>query len=400
MNASEVTRCYSLEKGLGTGRIRISLLFRPVEAKLPTNLLGFDTGTLEVRDVSTKSDGVDLSKCEVRMKITTAEAQEKISRKVAERKGDKMNWAPDSPAKLPVRGRYAAALLVSFRDTSGFKTSGRKALGVLWLRDLVDRAEGPFEIALWRAMDGDYSRLKLNYVSPDGDLSYWDSDQERVERVGSIFLSVVFWPGIAEQHYEMLNGQGGQKRSSWDEYDRQKNAGFRDAVGDSAVKAPQDLQAQASHGIRERDGEGGERDGRTDKTLTQGPVDTQRGKDAKAKEDEEGHGANTTVSADSVQVDSDADAEHDQLARDRNGGDESGGARSESVGDGEKYGIVGKVKAWRQHEKELHRDHRGIMQAKPMRTAVWIKDNVEDSAHAVKDRFKMKARQPDIETEV
>ena len=75
MNASEVTRCYSLEKGLGTGRIRISLLFRPVEARLPPNLLGFDTGTLEVRDVSTKSTQVDLSKCEVRMKITTAEAE-------------------------------------------------------------------------------------------------------------------------------------------------------------------------------------------------------------------------------------------------------------------------------------------------------------------------------------
>ena len=218
MNASEVTRCYSLEKGLGSGRIRISLLFRPVEAKLPPNLLGFDTGLLEVRDVSTKSDQVDLSKCEVRLKITTGEAEEKVSRKTAERRDGMTVWAPDSPTKIPVRQRYAAALLVSFRDTSGFKSSGRKALGVLWLRDIVDRAEGggegggPVEIALWRVKDGDYSRLKINYVPPSGDLSYWDSDGEKVERIGSVFLDLVFWPGIEEKHYEMLNGQGARKR--------------------------------------------------------------------------------------------------------------------------------------------------------------------------------------------
>ncbi len=29
-----------------------------------------------------------------------------------------------------------------------------------------------------------------------------------------------------------------------------------------------------------------------------------------------------------------------------------------------------------------------------MRTAEWIKDSVEDSAHVVKDRFKMKAGHP------
>ena len=390
MNASEVTRCYSLEKGLGSGRIRISLLFRPVEAKLPPNLLGFDTGLLEVRDVSTKSDQVDLSKCEVRLKITTGEAEEKVSRKTAERRDGMTVWAPDSPTKIPVRQRYAAALLVSFRDTSGFKSSGRKALGVLWLRDIVDRASGPVEIALWRAKDGDYSRLKLNYVPPDGDLGYWDSDREHVERVGSVLLDVVFWPGIAEQHYEMLNGRGARKRSSWDEYGRQKDAGFRDAIGEMAVKVPEDHRAQESHETAERDGRR-EDGGRTDETMTDGPVDAQKGNDGATEEDNEAHGTNTTVSADEVEVESSASSDDGEEGADS--GDESGEG-------GEKKGFVGKVKEWRQHEKELHRDHRGMMQAKPVRTAAWIKDNIEDGAHAVKERFKMKARQPGVETEV
>ncbi|KAI0753253.1 hypothetical protein C8Q80DRAFT_1229046 [Daedaleopsis nitida] len=388
-NASEVTRCYSLEKGLGTGRIRISLLFRPVEAKLPPNLLGFDTGMLEIHDVSARSTQVDLSKCELRLKITTAQAEEKVSRKTAEKRDNMVVWAPNSPTKLPVRQRYAAALLISFRDTSGFKTSGRSALGVLWLRDIVDRADGPIEVSLWRAKDGDYSRLKLNYVPPDGDLGYWDSDKEHVERIGTVTLEAAFWPGIAREHYEMLNGRGARTRGSWDEYDRQEKAGFRDAVGAQAVQPPQDHQAQESHETQERD-RGRASHGGADETMTEGPVDTQKGNDAAAGEDADGHGTNTVVSADSVEVEEGADTESE--------GEGEGG--HESSGSGEKQGFVGKVKNWRKHEKELHRDHRGIMQAKPVRTAEWIKDNIEDSAHAIKDRFKMKGRHPDVETEV
>ncbi|KAI0654107.1 hypothetical protein C8Q70DRAFT_1029821 [Cubamyces menziesii] len=394
VNASQVTRCYSLEKGLGTGRIRISLLFRPVDAKLPPNLLGFDTGTLEVRDVSVRSDLEDLSKCEVRLKTTTAEAEEKVSRKTAERRGDQIVWSPDGPTKLPVRQRYASALLVSFRDKSAFKSSGRKALGVLWLRDIVDRAEGPVELSLWRAKDGDYSRLKLNYVPPNGDLAYWDSDKEKVERIGSVSLDLVFWPGVSEKHHEMLGDAGAKKRAAWDEYHRQKDAGFRDAIGELSAQVPEDHQASESHETQARDGQQ-QRPGRTDETLTGGPVNTQEGDNEDAGQDEVAHGTNTTVSADDVEVESQADT---KLGEEIDSSDE--GASQADAKRGGKRGVVGKIKGWRQHEKELHRDHRGIMQAKPARTVEWLKDNVEEGAHAVKERFRMKAREPDVETEV
>ncbi|OSD00665.1 hypothetical protein PYCCODRAFT_1479096 [Trametes coccinea BRFM310] len=396
VNACEVTRCYSLEKGLGTGRIRISLLFRPVDAKLPPNLLGFDTGTLEIRDVSVQSELAELAKCEIRLKTTTAEAEEKVSRKTAERRNDRIVWSPEGATKIPVRQRYAAALLISFRDKSGFKSSGRKALGVLWLRDIVDRAEGPVDVSLWRAKDGDYSRLKLNYVPPNGDLAYWDSDKEKVERIGTVTLDLVFWPGISEKHHEMLGGAGAKKRAAWDEYDRQKAAGFRDSIGELAAQVPRDHQASESHETQAREGEQ-QAPGRTDETMTDGPVNTQEGDGEDARQDEEAHGTNTTVSADDVEVQSGADVDQD-------GDSEQHDHESQESSDGDsgkkKRGVVRKLKEWRQHEKELHRDHRGMMQAKPARTAEWIKDNIEEGAQAVKDRFKMKARQPDVETEV
>ncbi|KAI0672484.1 hypothetical protein C8Q78DRAFT_1027516 [Trametes maxima] len=398
VNASEVTRCYSIERGLGTGRIRISLLFRPVDAKLPPNLLGFDTGTLDIRDISVRSDLVDLAKCEVRLKTTTAEAEERVSRKTAERRDRDTHivWASEGPTKLPVRQRYASALLISFRDASGFKSSGRKALGVLWLRDVVDRAEGPVEVSLWRAKDGDYSRLKLNYVPPDGDLAYWDSDGEKVERVGSVALDLAFWPGISEKHHEMLGGAGARKRAAWDEYNRQTSAGYRDAVGELDMQVPQDHRASENQETEEHDVQSERQvSGRTDQTMTGGPVNAQEGDDEDATQDEEAHGTNTTVSAEAVEVESEGEPES---SADDEGGVSEG---SEDADSGKKkHGVVGKLKEWRKHEKELHRDHRGVMQVKPARTAEWLKDNIEEGAHAVKDRFKMKAREPDVETEV
>ena len=124
-------------------------------------------------------------------------------------------------------------------------------------------------------------------------------------------------------------------------------------------------------------------------------MNTQEGDDEDAGQDEVAHGTNTTVSADDVEVEPQDDTE---LGEEIDSSDE--GASQADAKCGGKRGVVGKIKEWRQHEKELHRDHRGIMQAKPARTVEWLKDNVEEGAHAVKERFKMKAREPDVETEV
>ncbi|MGG6498768.1 UNVERIFIED_CONTAM: hypothetical protein NY603_38155, partial [Bacteroidetes bacterium 56_B9] len=43
--SSQVTRWYPLDGGIGFGRIRISLLFRSVETRLPPPQLGWDVGT-------------------------------------------------------------------------------------------------------------------------------------------------------------------------------------------------------------------------------------------------------------------------------------------------------------------------------------------------------------------
>ncbi|EMD37079.1 hypothetical protein CERSUDRAFT_114979 [Gelatoporia subvermispora B] len=398
VNASEITRFYSLEEGLGHGRVRISVLFRPIEAKLPPNLLGFDTGTLEIRDIAVKSDLEDFSGHEIRLKTTTSGAEDKISRKQAECRDDGLTvWPREGVAIIPVRQRYGAALLISFRETSEFKRSGRKTLAVLWLRDLVDSEEGTVEIALWQAQHDDYSRLKLNYVPPDGNLKFWDSDKEKVERIGSVFLDIIFRPGISERHHQMLSGAGSKKREAWDEFDRQKAGGMREAVGQMDERTPSSHKTTENTDTQVEDNQEPPEQ-KTDSTLTGGPLNTISGDHEAADENREQLGTNTLVSDDAVDDQTRGEAALDQDGLPRGQRDEEGD--EERGSEGGRKGLVGKLKDWRDHEKELHRDHRGVMQVKPARTAQWVKDSVEEGAHAVKSRFKMKAREPDIETEV
>jgi Ca2+-dependent lipid-binding protein len=49
--SSQVTRWYPLDGGIGFGRVRISLLFRSIETRLPPNMLGWDVGTFEFNTI-------------------------------------------------------------------------------------------------------------------------------------------------------------------------------------------------------------------------------------------------------------------------------------------------------------------------------------------------------------
>jgi hypothetical protein len=109
---------------------------------------------------------------------------------------------------------------------------------------------------------------------------------------------------------------------------------------------------------------------------------------------------------DYTQADSSSREEGSTTAGHHNDGIDGAGAdgyASSSSGssgtEGDHRGLLQKVKDWKSHQRELAHEHRGVMQAKPMRTAEWIKDNVEEGAHALKGRLKHKERQPQVETE-
>ncbi|EIN08704.1 hypothetical protein PUNSTDRAFT_133889 [Punctularia strigosozonata HHB-11173 SS5] len=398
INASELTRAYSIERGLGTGRIRISLLFRPVAAKLPPNLLGFDSGLLEVRDISLHSDDEHLRKCELQLRSTKSSETEKISRKKAETTQDgRTVWHIEEEASLPIKERYGAVLAVHFKHVNPLHKS-LQGLAVLWLRDLVDNTETKIDLPVWRTNDDDdYDLLMGNYSPPDGDLSMWDDDKSKLQRVGTLTFDCTFVPGMSSSTHKKMLLQSGvaKKKGMFDQLEREETAGLRGHVGDTRYTQSKEGGTPGEHkhteflppAKPEQEGTAAERPlGDAEEVsyrLGEGNVHT-NGQ------------SNTEVGPDAV----DNEVTPEQEAED-GGGDETGGRESANEDEDHKKhkGLIGKFKEWKEHEKELHRDHRGVMQAKPARTMEWLKDNMEEGAHSLKGRFTMKERKPNIDTE-
>lgn len=171
----------------------------------------------------------------------------------------------------------------------------------------------------------------------------------------------------------------------------ERAGGLRDSVGEKDA----DVGDSADTSEMKRRGSSPQQD------KTAGTADDHRYQDREAGTNQTDQGpaesSNTVVSSQAVE---DVSIEHTSSS---DGGsedeEEDGDSDGEEGADG-RPGAVGKFKRWRQHQKELHRDHKGIMQLKPARTAEWIKDNVEEGLHDAKQRFTMKTQKPDVETEV
>jgi len=333
-----VTRFFPIEHGIGYGSVRVTVLFRPVRASLPRNLLGFDSGTLHIRKVD--FDGAEehisiLKKCGV--SLSTPTDSDGFSKRDANDSSDGVEWVEEKPLELVVRERYSKALSVVFKSTG--LLSEKKAMAVLWMQDLVDNEDKVVDVPLWR-MDN-FDRLKQNYVPLDGNLDMWESGKEKMERIGTLRLDLTFSPGIKGGHKALDTHDSAQRRVR-DEVDRREAAGLGEKVGKHAGE--DGVAAQGDNtGVR--------------------------------KEDAEVQQAEDSVSAGS--------------SDEPEGGDVSEG-----------NGLMGKLRKKKQHATELHRQHRGVMQMKPARTAEWLKDNIEEAGHKIKGRFTMKTREPDVETEV
>lgn len=351
MNASEVTRFFPIENGVGYGSARISVLFRPVQASLPPNLLGFDYGTILIRKLTAKLDNDEntslLNTCDIKLQVSAS--HDGISSKSADinEEGSVVWNDGNGSTEIAVRHRYSSALVVTFKK-HGAISSSTYAMAVLWLRDVVDGVDGVNEFTIFQSHH-DYNRLKQNYVPPDGSLDMWSVGKDKMSRIGTVKVDMTFVPGIGSAHRKLIDKADRSQRRMWDEVDLRSDAGLQGQIGRNEER---------------------ERDASVDNTQV--PQDE--------VQDETHHHENE----DGDMVDG---TTHYSLD-----------GRSDSE-DGDS-GLLDKLREWKRHEKELHKQHRGVMQMKPFRTAEWLKDNTKQAGHKVVNRFKMQSREPDVETEV
>lgn len=197
--SSQVTRWYPLDGGIGFGRIRISLLFRAIETRLPPNMLGWDVGTFEfISDRILALNYHHNTKLKMRTGGSVGQISRTQCRKLAE--GDGMYWDISkndgkNNVRLPVRFRYRSPVVFEFH-VSGKR--GATAYAIIWLHELVDNTPIGINVPIWTTKNG--PRLTQNYITEETLRAKEITGLEDLEEIGRLQFRCHFKAGIDEDH--------------------------------------------------------------------------------------------------------------------------------------------------------------------------------------------------------
>ncbi|SJX63250.1 uncharacterized protein SRS1_14074 [Sporisorium reilianum f. sp. reilianum] len=360
--SSQVTRFFPLAGGVGHGRIRLSLLFRPIQrSDRDKKRLGWNIGTVRLLsspvatdfDESKGASGHDLHLVALRAATLAGRAKIAASRaRYVDRESKAaVEWKLDEaelPFKVPARRRYAAPYVIEFRALSALGKRKTTHMCIVWQQELTDDDVVDMRLPIWRPLPGsDFHRLRQNYHDFRNEA---EAAKLGVERIGYLCVKMQFKSGLGKVHTK-FDGNPGAK-AVMDAWRCCVALGLRSVSGDFANAR--------------MDSEGYLEDGGV------GKDDTEPGEDASLADDDD---------------DDDWSDSEDQ------GGAPGGTQRSRSLKE--------KFTDWKAEKHELHRRHKGIKQYKPVRTVEWLGQSVKSAGTGLKDRFDLQDRRSQhVETEL
>ncbi|KAI1608056.1 hypothetical protein EDD37DRAFT_94 [Exophiala viscosa] len=234
--SSQVTRWYPLDGGIGFGRMRVSLLFRSVETRLPPNMVGWEVGTFEFLSSQIVATGWSSNS---KIKLRTGGSVAKISRTQCHKNdgGDGVYWdvSPENNhhVRLPVKYRYRSPVIFEFH-VSGKR--GAAAYASIWLQNLVDNEEVPIDIPIWQTKNG--SRLCQNYITEENSKAFIDKGLEDLKVVGRLQFRGRFKAGMDESHRDFIVDN--DTRETFETWECCLTEGVRDRVVEAEV--PENIQ--------------------------------------------------------------------------------------------------------------------------------------------------------------
>ncbi|TKY85505.1 hypothetical protein EX895_005667 [Sporisorium graminicola] len=363
--SSQVTRFFPLAGGVGHGRIRLSLLFRPIQrTRRDKNRLGWNIGTVRLLSSPVATDfdetkgasGHDLHLVALRASTLAGSAKIAASRaRYVDRESKaavewKLNDA-EFPFKVPARRRYAAPYVIEFRALSALGKRKTTHMCIVWQQDLTDDEVVDMRLPIWRPLPGGgFHRLRQNYHDFRNEA---EAEKLGVERIGYLCVKMQFKSGLGKVHTK-FDGNPGAK-TVMDAWRCCVALGLRSVSGDFANSR------MNTEGYLEE----------VDDVVQPGT-------------DDDDNDADST----------DSDAEPDAGSAEAGGGEGGEGLqRSRSLKD--------KFTDWKAEKNELHRQHKGIKQFKPVRTMTWIGQSAKSAGVGLKDRFDMQDRRDQhVETEL
>ena len=179
---SQIDRFFPISGGVGYGKIRISILFKPIRFQAPPPLLGWDYGTLNIHP-HVRGNFLPGELYGARLKLRTTLSRRKLE------SDEEGNWKTKKSGaiRLAVRKRHATPLIVEFRpDTIGYKST--LAFAILWLKDIPDEETQTITLPVWK---GDLIRAEKCCLDDYG------------EKVGTVTLSLRFVRGLSSNHVRL-----------------------------------------------------------------------------------------------------------------------------------------------------------------------------------------------------
>ncbi len=257
-NSGRSTAWYTLTGGVGHGKIKLSVLFRSCRVQIPAPLRGYGIGVVEVQNVSALLLNDHKASAKTLHAIFETVGGKKSLDAVAPQpssEGVRYTWPLSEPLRIAVRQRYPSLLYIDLgveRSLPGKRARvGHAVVGLNRISDLQPSKlkipifegedEDAVEQALYRAMSfadelidesnhGDDSKelpiLEELCATANRELPKGTLKNSGVTRVGTLEISLIFFPGVAPEHKPLVAGDG-EMRVAWDTYLTAVDAGER-----------------------------------------------------------------------------------------------------------------------------------------------------------------------------
>ncbi|KAL9589027.1 MAG: hypothetical protein Q9203_002174 [Teloschistes exilis] len=413
---SQVTRWYPLDGGIGFGRVRISLLFRSVETRLPPNMLGYDVGTFEFTSERILALNYHAhAKLKMRTGGSTGVIGRTQCRKLAEGDGmffDIAKKDAKNNVRLPVKFRYRSPVVFEFHTVG---KRGAQACSIIWLHHLVDNTVTDINIPIWATKNG--SRLTQNYFTEENVSGKQPVGLEDLQEVGRLQFRCQFKAGMDEDHeHFIVDNDSRETYESWE-------ACLAEGVREQKVTKEMPPQTQELHdkSLTEardvlKDASPEERQKWLSRTgedwsgaFSHDPkayMDSKGRKRAEPGKDKPVRDPYNPSSDDEGNHSSDSDSESDDLGiQDASSSSHVNGTatKDHAAADGNGNGEGKEEEKHREvaNKKTEKRKQRGLMQWKPVRNLAFAKDEAKFSIKKVKNKKTggLGGREPSVETE-
>ncbi|KAI8951174.1 hypothetical protein F4801DRAFT_301918 [Xylaria longipes] len=377
---SQVMDIYSLSGGIGYGKARISMIWRSVELQLPTQISGWDYGTLQIRGPVKPKDGFNPDLLSNRIKIRTNTGRVKLYPDDGLWKGRRRGGSED--LFIAVRKRYSSAMVVEFRRST-IGPDKTAAFAVLWLHELRDEEDETKCVKVWKGSKESFRKAQT--------CCEFEGTDEKDELLGEIEIPVRFWRGLSGYHKSFAaQSKNKDMRNVMECLDTIADEGLGDDDDDNDV----DDEDSLSDEIHEDDD-----DEIRKKKLRMHTNDdsTPPSSDDEDNGDGPHSSSSSNISLSNFKkvkhifrnpVDGLTEAATTVLAPGHN-----------DSGDGSR-GMQGQLRDYKDHHKQLHRKHRGIMQWRAAREVNHLGGKLTRLKGNVTDKFHHSDKDAGVETEV